>query len=362
MKVISTFLTAGAVLAVIGVSTMSVFSQEASEVYKGYKGSELTRLVGRVNIETPYHHKNLTIFPITVNHQTDSRGYLTIDEGFKRGLLVVREVDEGEVNAVMLKNKSDYLIFGMSGEVVVGAKQDRMLKNDILIPPHSAWLRVAVYCVEHGRWIATSTQFYSKEFAANPGLRQRAAETKNQSEVWAEVASSRADLGVGGATGALGKVYESEGVQSQSKPYEEKFTSLPEQSSATIGVVVAIGDRIICADIFANHSLFNKMWKKLLRSYVVDALRKRDQGDVTRTEVRDFLNNVYDARLTEQHTPGRGTLYEINSDMADGGALVYSGSILHFDLFPKIAPAPLRGDDDQSTPRLDIRREQHLRE
>ncbi len=361
MKIVSTFLTVGAVLAVIGVSSVFVFSQETQDTFTKYPGNEITRLIDRISIETPYHYKNLTIFPITLSNQTDSRNYLTLDEGFKRNLLIIREVDQGEVNTVLLKNKSNDLIFGMSGEVVVGAKQDRMLKNDILIPPRSGWLKVPVYCVEHGRWVAVSDQFYSKEFAASPGLRQRAAETKDQSEVWNEVARSQAALGVSPATGAFGKIYESKEVQGQSKPYEESFADLPQRSSTTIGVVVAIGDRLVCADIFAHHKLFNKMWKKLLRSYVIDALKRHDQGEITKSEVRDFLDNVYRAEIDEQDTPGRGSLYQVASPMADGSALIYNGSVLHFDLFPKVAPTPIR-EDDPSAPRLDIRRQQRLGE
>lgn len=103
------------------------------------------------------------------------------------------------------------------------------------------------------------------------------------------------------------------------------------------------------------------MWKKLLRSYVIDALRRRDEGSVTKAEVNDFLNTIYHAELDEEDIPGKGNLYEIASETADGAALVYSGSVLHFDLFPKVAPTPIR-DDDRSTPRLDIRRQQRLGE
>jgi hypothetical protein len=41
-----------------------------------------------------------------------------------------------------------------------------------------------------------------------------------------------------------------------------------------VGVVVAYGGEVAWSDIFASNDLFEQYWKKLLRSYVVEALAR----------------------------------------------------------------------------------------
>lgn len=130
---------------------------------------------------------------------------------------------------------------------------------------------------------------------------------------------------------------------------------MPGKAKNIIGVIVGVSDEIICADLFANHSLFERMWEKLLRSYVIDALAKSTSDGISLDEAVNFLNSITDGTFTNQVTPGAGRLVRINTDRGSGSALLFRGDVVHLDLFPAMT-TDLEYDDGPA-PRLDIRRE-----
>ena len=101
----------------------------------------------------PLSFKNLTLVPVLAREGTkiDGADYLTLDEAFDAGLVRVRELPDESVNQLSLENRSDRPLFVMSGEVILGGKQDRIIGKDRLIPAKKT-LAVDVFCVEHGRW------------------------------------------------------------------------------------------------------------------------------------------------------------------------------------------------------------------
>lgn len=317
------------------------------------KAEEIYDLLDVIKLGNPITYKNLRIFPINLTKTLDHTQYVTLDEGVKRGYLKIKEVGSGEVNEVYVKNTSIYKIFIMTGEVILGAKQDRMLKEDVLVPSRSDWISLPVYCTEHGRWTEVSKEFKSSGNVMAPGaLRQRAKASESQSEVWDEIAGTQSRLKVPAPTQALRDVFENKDVQEQSKPYFRHFENLPGLAAATIGVVVTVGDNIVCVDLFANHGLLNKMWAKLLKSYVLDAIQG-EEGALTRDDVEDFLAELEDAGFDHRETPGLGSLLKIDIYGGVGSALIYKSSVIHLDLFPT-------SDSHRSGSRmnLDFRREE----
>ena len=120
--------------------------------------------------------------------------------------------DNASVNELSLINKSGKKLLLLAGEVIVGGKQDRIVQDDVVIPPVSVPVSLSVFCVEHGRWsqrtsaeasgggvaapapviaplgvARKSENFYSLGAVAHPTLRAAAQDKKQQSEVWKEV-------------------------------------------------------------------------------------------------------------------------------------------------------------------------------
>jgi hypothetical protein len=57
-----------------------------------------------------------------------------------------------------------------------------------------------------------------------------------------------------------------------------------------VGVVVAVGDQIVWADVFASSDLLERYWPKLSRSYAVEALtRPKSSEQPSVDDAREFL-------------------------------------------------------------------------
>ena len=314
----------------------------------------ITNYLQKARVGDALEYANLRIFPIIVNKVMSTQDYITMDEAMDRGWLKIKETGSGQVNFVELRNTGIQMVFLMTGEMISGAKQDRMLKEDVLIPPKSGWIRIPVYCVEHGRWTQVSTEFRSEKLLVPNALRQRAKISENQSEIWDEIAASQERMGIMSATGTVRSNYQDKKVENEIHEYIKRLQELPRLSKATIGVVVTTGNRIICFDMFANNGLLQKYWMKLIKSYAMDALTG-GKAAIDKRYVEGFIEAIENAQYTSISTPGLGKLVEIDSDFGKGSALVYKSAVVHMDFFPT---GVIRGHDTEL--RLDFRREQRL--
>jgi len=317
--------------------------------------SAATNLLSCISVRDPSSYENLTLFPLT-GPTAGGVNCRLLDEAIRSGQVKVQEKDGGQVNTVRVKNTGKTYVFGMAGEIVSGAKQDRMLQDDVLLPPGSGWLDVPVYCTEHGRWAGTSMSFGTKGYVVSGRVRERAAKTQSQEEVWAEVDAAHEGLGVTTPSRAFAKVYEDKSAQEQAQPYYDKLDRLPELCPNALGVVVAVGNRIVCTDAFGSPALFRKMWPKLLRSYVIDAMQSQPSGGVSQEQVQRFVKAAARAKATSQPTVGAGRLQRLAAPNASGSALVFRSAVVHLDLFPDSGP----DCGDGSVPRLDVRRQRTL--
>ena len=63
----------------------------------------------------------------------------------------------------MLVNNSKRPLLLLAGEIVTGGKQDRVIGKDRIVPAESDPVDLSVFCVEPGRWVATSEHFGASE-------------------------------------------------------------------------------------------------------------------------------------------------------------------------------------------------------
>ncbi|HWS54573.1 MAG TPA: DUF6569 family protein [Pyrinomonadaceae bacterium] len=272
----------------------------------------------------PVTYKNLTLFPVRGRDLVAAGDYITLDEGIRAGTVVITEkgagavaarrgrgrtpnarrqqvamnrVGEGgaSVNELALVNRSGRKLLLLAGEVVVGGKQDRIVQDDLIIPPVSVPVSLNVFCVESGRWshrashaarqdgvaegaprpVVMADSFTSLGAISHPKLRAAAQDKREQGEVWKEVSANNQKLGTQTGTDTYQEVYANRKVASQLEDYVKALEGEVLQPGV-VGVVVARNGQLVWADVFANSSLFARYWPKLLKSYAVDAV-----GDYT---------------------------------------------------------------------------------
>src|SRR5579864_6159531 len=164
-------------------------------------------------ILAPITHGDLTIFPVVSDKTHDTSNFITLDEGIRSGDVVVTEVGNlhstmrrrppyqvrpysgAEVNRLVLVNNSKHPLILLAGEVVTGGKQDRVVGKDRIVPAESDPVDLSVFCVEHGRWVESSTKFDTHaSVMLQPSVRKNAMVDQDQQKVWDAVGNSRAQM------------------------------------------------------------------------------------------------------------------------------------------------------------------------
>jgi len=311
----------------------------------------------------PIRHGNLTVFPVVASKSYHTGEFLTLDEGLRSGEVVVTENgnvrglirrhpgpavqrEGAQVNRLVLINNSKRPLLLLAGEIVTGGKQDRVIGKDRIVPAESDPVDLSVFCVEPGRWVASSEQFgasgamygsknggdkvSSTTMMAQPSVRAKAMGEKDQNQVWAEVQKQREAVMVAAApsaapmiagTSSYARVMENEDVKERvdavAKPIEQNYQSLIKQlrDRNAVGVVVALNGRIIWADVFASTELLEKYWPKLVRSYASEAVVTRAKGgEASEKQAQTFLEDMEGRKETIESEPGIYRHTEINGD------------------------------------------------
>jgi hypothetical protein len=266
---------------------------------------------------------NLAIFPVVANHSYDTSQLMTLDEGIRSGQVTVTEAGDewglirpgqviprrqegAEVNRLVLYNNSSRPLLLLAGEIVTGGKQDRVVGSDRIVPPNTGPIDLGDYCVEPGRWVASSSNFGSMGAQmVQPSVRTSAMAERNQNQVWANVRASNAKMAnnlssaeaasVAG-TSSYAKVFASVPVAKMVSAYggaeSEQAILRDLRSKGAVGVVVAVDGRVLWADAFASTELLSKYWSKLMRSYVAEAMTSASKGTAADIHEAEVYINV----------------------------------------------------------------------
>ena len=324
---------------------------------------------GDWRILDPASYENISIFPVVAGSGPDTSAFLTLQEGLASGEVIVSERgsdgivrDRGNVqvipqyergasvNQLVLINRSKRPLLLLAGELVSGGKQDRIIGKDRIVPVGAEPLPLDVFCVEHGRWTRDSAEFSAAKTIVHPSVREQAAVDQKQTQVWAAVAGGR--VGSAGApaspsaaprittdllaqtisreapTQSYRKIYESSRVGVSVDGYVEELQKRFARATVgakgeVVGVIVAYGGEVAWSDIFASGDLFHQYWRKLLRSYAVEALARPTLRETASLEdAREFLRRPAGREVQETEagvyrwreiTEGRLALIELDA-------------------------------------------------
>jgi sulfur carrier protein ThiS len=340
----------------------------------GVNGGQAGQRTSGYQVLAPITHGNLTIFPVLAGsgRAHDTRNFLTLDEGVRSGEVVVTEAGRiaglvrrrspvpfnerriplptggAQVNQLVLVNNSDRPLILLAGEIVTGGKQDRVVGKDRIVPPKSDPIALDVFCVEPHRWVEKAATFKSfNSQMAQPSVRRRAMANKDQQAVWDEVGRSKAGIiaAMPPPSPATARALESTSsyaiimaspevkahVDSVAAPVERSYENLIHELRArnAVGVVVAVNGEIIWADVFANTSLLEKYWPKLIRSYAAEAMSTRVEGvNLNQADAKTaqaFLEDLQGRREKVESEPG---VYRNTEILGDGFTVLELAALL----------------------------------
>ncbi len=274
----------------------------------------------------------LTIIPILTTEKANMGRYISLAEATKRGLVEIVEVPgQEQVNALEVRNKADLPLLLLAGELLVGGKQDRIVAKDFIVPPPDG-AKVPVFCVEHGRWQPGAKEFKGGDLFVPDQVRSTAVMNDpaqkalsrggmgGQSQVWEQVGRVNEAAQRAPSTGTVRGTLDDPEIRRKVEALTDKLDQLVGNSSRVVGMMVWLDGKILSADVFANHSLFDASRMKLLRSYAVDfCLIKNPRNiPVDIPACQAFLVQVLSAKRDLDAKGDFGNIYEIRSGKVIG--------------------------------------------
>ncbi len=266
-----------------------------------------------------YTFKNLRLVPIRAKGNfkqiVGNLGYyIALQEAMDTDKVAISEVNRsGRVNTLLVRNLSSDTLFVMSGEILIGGKQDRVIASDMLIPPNSGQVKLPVYCVEKGRWKyknngndAKFTEYYGM---ANDHLRDIIDHQKGQQAVWKEVSKTNKKDNVASRTDAYTAHANNRRFRQREQAYISFFNNLFNDQNDVIGVIAVTGNQIEGADLFISNRLFKQEYRKLIYAYLDDAITYGAPVNVQKSTIDNYVNQLLNPQLQQNFVQEKGQAF-----------------------------------------------------
>jgi len=279
-------------------------------------------------------YDSLSVFPL-FGKSGIAVDYLLSDEAIRSGQVTVEEIDQaGSVPDLMVENKGDVRVLFLEGEELVGAKQNRILNTSILVAAGSK-IKIPVSCVEQGRWRYRSQRFRSSgshspsklRYALKASVARSAKEKRghrsDQSKVWEEVERQQRSFGVCSETVAMSDTFDSH------REKIARFQNDLRYVDGALGMIVAVGAKVVALDMFDRPSTCRKVWNRLLTGFAIDAL----EGEQCRKPLESIdaktLLDVFDNASWEQvETVGEGEERRAETQIGQHASVLSVGGVV----------------------------------
>ena len=313
-------------------------------------------------VSGPVVHENLAIYLI---HGKSAAGAvpLTLDEALRKGAVKVHET--GTVSELQIENLGTDEVFIQAGDIVKGGQQDRVLSVSLLLPPKSGRLPIASFCVEQGRWSARGKEDVKTFATASASVPSREAKiairapaataptdsgrvighflsgqahdraaarsvapASPQQQVWAKVRKVQdglssnlgAPVQAAASQSSLQLSLENEKLKDAQDVYLKALLKEGENADDVVGYVFAIGGKLNSAEVYPSNGLFRKMWPKLLKASVTEAIGQKNSGVADPVPTNDaalaFLTDAAKGASSETPLPASVRLETRQADNA----------------------------------------------
>jgi len=315
-------------------------------------------LARQVDVGEAVGYRELTVFPLTLRRAAES-GIATLDQTLAHDGLTIREQDEPNVATLRVRNTSSRPVLLMAGEILQGGRQNRIVREDVLLPADSSFVQVPVYCGEQRRWEGGKQEFKTSGGLAGHEVRGMAARAAPQADVWQAIDSQLLSARVEAPTRNVQTIYDDKEAQRAASEAVQNLMGVVGRE--TVGVMVISRGQVLSCDLFSDPELLAQLWPKICRAHAVDECLGRNRPLPEEIQWRppdrgrawSFLTDIAAARMTSQETPGAGETIVV-SGAVEGRALVWREHVAHAALFP--ASPPIRPLPRMSSERREVMR------
>jgi len=292
------------------------------------------------NISDPVKKNNITIFFLQSKTKLENN-FLTLEESISKSLVDIKEINsKGTIRYLKVSNKSNQKLLILGSEQIIGnaLKQNRVVNNTTLVPEQTTIL-LSVSCCEKNRWspavannICTSESLYFTKGRINNSVDIFDNNKTDQFKIWDDIAEKLDEFNTKSFTGTLEDTY------NKNKLYFDEITKYFKINENDVGVVAAIGNRLINVEIFSSNKLLKMYFPKIIKSLIFESYKKTSQNYLL------GLKDVYklfrliefsEKKLHKPHNDCLGEEIRFNSDRVVGSCLNYKEKLLHFSGFLK---------------------------
>ncbi len=279
----------------------------------------------------PQVHENMVILPIKskISYNLD---ILTLKKGLELGLVEVKECEKSTVNTITVKNNAVTPLILIDGEEILGANQNRIVNNTLLIAPKTTQ-PISVSCTEHGRWNYKS-EFKQSEYIANFNTR-RAKEFatrshgNSQQAIWNSIKSLEVENSYKSPTSAMSESYENLKID------HNEFLKAFKIVEGQCGVLVIQNGEIKGFEMFYNHQIYKEYHEKILRSYLIDNRIENATFSINIDEIKGVIDEANYLEFNKKNSEGMEDKFEFEDEYSLGNLYVYNDEIIHFSYFKK---------------------------
>lgn len=292
------------------------------------------------NISDPVKKNNITIFFLQSKTKLENN-FLTLEESISKSLVDIKEINsKGTIRYLKVSNKSNQKLLILGSEQIIGnaLKQNRVVNNTTLVPEQTTIL-LSVSCCEKNRWspavannICTSESLYFTKGRINNSVDIFENNKTDQFKIWDDIAEKLDEFNTKSFTGTLEDTY------NKNKLYFDEITKYFKINVNDVGVVAAIGNRLVNVEIFSSNKLLKMYFPKIIKSLIFESYKKTSQNYLL------GLKDVYklfrliefsEKKLHKPHNDCLGEEIRFNSDRVVGSCLNYKEKLLHFSGFLK---------------------------
>ena len=275
-----------------------------------------------------------------VSERVNSFKYISFSKALKNGEIIVTEINSsGSVNDLMIENKSDNFVFLSDGDLLQGAKQNRVLNTSVLVMPHTK-IVVPVSCVEAGRWRYTSMDFQDSGYSAPHTLRQAIHEDvisnlrlskqhrSDQSRVWNQVSMMESFHKESSPSSDMLNTYEKKRYV-----FDKSLNDIFPEGGMN-AVAIFKGKKLASVESFNSSDVYAEYFPKLIRAammdidYVEDGLGIDEQSAIS--ELENFAESLKDLSFENHKAVAAGDERRFRNEDLTCFELNYEGNQIHF--------------------------------
>ena len=253
----------------------------------------VTQQLARMHLGAGVRFRGLTLYPLLAPRQTDAADVTMLH----RAGMDVAIAETADPFAVEVTNRGAGDVFLMPGDLLSGGRFDRVVASAQIVPAGTT-ATVAVYSADTGTFRAGDAFDARSGHDLAPLLVRKALGSElGQGAVWG-AGGEYARLTQRRLTVALQDLYEDEKLESAWIDYDVAYFGMPAADDEMVGLVVGVGDEIVCAEWFSSHRLLRENFDRMVRSSALEAVRQ-EQGAYWNSTypnsvdgARNFLENV----------------------------------------------------------------------